>query len=104
MQDPAPPAITIERDLSPARQAELGVQGWPVWKDVEGSRVLILDAAENSYFLQGSATLTPEGGAAVTVNKGDLAVVPAGQCRWEVHATVRRHYRSEALTPACCII
>jgi uncharacterized cupin superfamily protein len=104
MNDSDGPAVLLERDISAARQAELGVQGWPVWKDVEGSRLMTLDAAEKSYFLQGCATLTPEGGAAVTVNKGDLVVVPAGPCLWEVHATVRRHYRSDALTPACCII
>lgn len=104
MNDSALPAILLERDISPVRQAELGVHGWPVWKDGEGSRVLTLDAAEKSYFLQGSATLTPEGGAAVTVNKGDLVVLPAGPCHWKVHAAVRRHYRSEALAPACCII
>jgi uncharacterized cupin superfamily protein len=38
------------------------------------------------------------------VAKGDLIYLPAGRCRWEVHETVRRHYRSEALSPACCII
>lgn len=104
MNQTAPPAIIIERDIPAARQTELGVHGWPLWKDAEGSRTLTLDADEKSYFLAGSATLTPEGGAPVTVHKGDLVVVPAGTCHWRVHAAVRRHYRSEALSPACCII
>jgi uncharacterized cupin superfamily protein len=99
-----PPTIIVERDIPGARQAELGVHGWPLWKDAEGSRSLTSDAVEKSYFLAGCATLTPEGGAPVTVNKGDLVVVPAGICHWRVHAAVRRHYRSEALSPACCII
>jgi uncharacterized cupin superfamily protein len=98
------PRILVERDIPPTRQAELGVHGWPVWKDGEGSRVVTLDADEKSYFLAGSATLTPAGGAPVMVNKGDLVTVPAGSCRWDVHAAVRRHYRSEALSPACCIV
>lgn len=98
------PAIQIEPAISLARQTELGVHGWPLWKDAEGSRTLTLDDVEKSYFLEGSATLTPEGGAPVTVNKGDLVVVPAGRCHWQVHAAVRRHYRSEALSPACCIV
>lgn len=98
------PALILERDISLARQTELGVHGWPVWKDSVGSRTLTHDAIEKSYFLAGRATLTPEGGEPVTVHKGDLVVVPAGRCRWEVHETVRRHYRSEALSPACCII
>ncbi len=104
MNATAPTPIQVERDIPVSRQTELGVRGWPVWKDGEGTRTLSLDADEKSYFLAGSATLTPEGGAPVTVNPGDLVVVPAGNCQWEVHATVRRHYRSEALSPACCII
>jgi uncharacterized cupin superfamily protein len=104
MNQAVPPAISIERDIPITRQTELGVHGWPLWKDAEGSRTLTLDADEKSYFLAGSATLPPEGGAPVTVNTGDLVVVPAGKCHWRVHVTVRRHYRSEALSPACCII
>lgn len=104
MNFPVQPAIQIERAIPVTRQTELGVRGWPVWKDGEGTRTLTLDADEKSYFLAGSATLTPEGGEPVTVNPGDLVVVPAGKCQWEVHATVRRHYRSDALSPACCII
>ncbi|MCP5277449.1 MAG: cupin domain-containing protein [Thiobacillus sp.] len=97
-------SLIVERAISQARQTELGVHGWPTWKDAEGERTLPYDAAENSYFLAGSATLTPEGGEPVTVNAGDLVVIPAGRCLWQVHSLVRRHYRSEGLTPACCII
>lgn len=104
MNTDAAPTLTVERDIPPARQAELGVHGWPRWKDGEGSRTLTHEAVEKSYFLAGRATLTPEGGEPVTVNQGDLVVVPAGRCLWEVHAAVRRHYRSDALSPACCII
>jgi len=104
MNKASPPTIIVEPDISIARQTELGVHGWPLWKDAVGSRTLTSDAAEKSYFLAGSATLTPEGGAPVTVQQGDLVVVPAGKCLWQVHAAVRRHYRSEALSPACCII
>jgi uncharacterized cupin superfamily protein len=96
--------VILERNLSQARRTELGIHGWPTWKDAEGERVLSQDHAEMSYFLTGSATLTPEGGEPVTVNPGDLVLIPAGKCLWQVHAQVRRHYRSEALSPACCII
>lgn len=96
--------ILIERSITLARQTELGVHGWPTWKDAAGERTLSYDAGEKTYFLCGSATLTPEGGEPVTMNAGDLAVIPEGQCLWQVHEPVRRHYRSEALSPACCII
>lgn len=99
-----PDHFIIERSISQARQIELGVHGWPTWKDAEGERTLTYDAAEKSYFLAGSATLTPAGSEPVTVKPGDLVVIPAGTCHWQVHERVRRHYRSEALSPACCII
>jgi hypothetical protein len=97
-------SLIIERNIPQARQTELGIHGWPLWKDAEGERTLTYDDVEKSYFLAGRATLTIEGGEPVTVNPGDLVVIPPGQCRWQVHETVRRHYRSEALSPACCII
>lgn len=97
-------SLIVERKLSPARQTELGIHGWPTWKDGEGERTLTYDAGEKSFFLAGSATLTPEGGEPVTVNAGDLVLIPPGRCLWQVHVLVRRHYRTEALTPACCII
>ncbi len=96
--------IVVEPDLSPARQAELGVAAWPRWKDGEGERILTLDAPEQSYFLAGLAVLTLADGEPVTVGKGDLVIIPAGSVRWEVKSEVRRHYRSEALSPACCIV
>lgn len=101
---PVSEPLIVERNISQARQTELGIHGWPTWKDAEGERVLTYDAAEKSYFLAGSATLTPEGGEPVTVNPGDMVVIPAGACLWQVHSLVRRHYRSDALSPACCII
>lgn len=97
-------AIIIERAISPARRAELGVDGWPVWKDGAGNRALSLDATEQSYFLAGEAVLTLAEGEPVTARQGDLVIIPAGTCRWEVKTDVRRHYRSDALSPACCII
>jgi uncharacterized protein len=96
--------IVAERGIDAARRAELGVDGWPVWKDGVGDRTLTLDAAEKSYFLAGEVVLTLDGGEAVTVGKGDLVVIPAGSVRWQVKVEVRRHYRSEALSPACCIV
>ena len=96
--------IIVEHNITPARRAELGVDGWPVWKDGTGSRILTLDAPEQSCFLAGEAVLTLEGGESVTVGKGDLVVLPAGACRWEVRTEVRQHYRSDALSPACCIL
>ncbi|MDO9225443.1 MAG: cupin domain-containing protein [Pseudomonadota bacterium] len=97
-------SILIESGITAARRAELGVDGWPLWKDGIGSRALTLDASEKSYFLAGEAVLTLEDGEPVNARQGDLVIIPAGTCRWDVKADVRRHYRSDALSPACCII
>jgi len=43
--------IIVEHHITPARRAELGVDGWPVWKDGTGSRILTLDAPEQSCIL-----------------------------------------------------
>jgi len=39
-------AIIVERGITPARRAELGEDGWPVWKDGAGKRTLRLEAPE----------------------------------------------------------
>ena len=104
MEAAQPSRLRVERALSEARRADLGIPGWPTWKEGEGDRVQFHEAAEQSYFLAGSATLTPEGGEPATIQPGDLVLVPSGHRRWQVHETVRRHYRVEALTPACCTV
>ena len=39
-------------------------------------------------------TVTPEGGNSVKFSAGDLVTFPSGMnCRWEVHQSVRKHYR-----------
>lgn len=96
--------IQVERQATAARLNELGVHGWPTWKDGVGTRELDYDAAEKSYLLDGSATLSMPDGESCNVEKGDLVIIPAGKCIWVVHQQVRRHYRSDALSPACCII
>jgi uncharacterized cupin superfamily protein len=45
--------------------------------------------------VQGSATITPEGGEPVTLGPGDMAYIPEGTvARWEVHETIRKAFHS----------
>jgi len=96
--------LILEAAVTPARLTELGALAWPQWKDPVGVTSQHYDAEEKSYFLAGEALLGLPGSEPVRVAKGDLITIPAGECRWEVLSLVRRHYRSDALSPACCIV
>ena len=46
--------------------------------------------------LEADVTDTPDGGAPVTMGKGDLVTFPAGMsCTWEIRRGVRKHYTFE---------
>ena len=49
---------------------------------------------ETSLLLEGEVTVTPDGGRAVTLRAGDVAVFPAGMsCTWSVTKSLRKLYR-----------
>lgn len=86
--------IRIERDPSPARVAELGCAGWPIWTKEVSVFPWTYDEPETCLFLEGDVIVTPEGGTPVRVGTGDLVTFPAGlSCTWEVRVPVRKHYR-----------
>lgn len=97
-------SIVIEAQASEQRLTELGVLAWPQWKDPVGSYSQNYEAEEKSYFLEGEAWLSMADEEPQHVSKGDLITIPCGVCHWRVLSRVRRHYRSEALSPACCIV
>ncbi len=85
--------IKIERDPSEDRLAELGVRQWPIWTKEPSEFPWSYDSSETCYFLEGDVTVTPDGGAAVTVGRGDLVTFPAGMsCTWKIRCAVRKHY------------
>jgi uncharacterized protein len=86
--------IHIERAISAERQAELNVSAWPVWEKATSSFPWTYDSSETCYLLAGEVTVTPNNGAAVTLQAGDLATFPAGmQCTWQITSDLRKHYR-----------
>lgn len=97
-------SITIEPQAPTQRLIELGVLAWPQWKDPVGSYNQHYEAEEKSYILEGEALLSLAGEEPQRVSKGDLVTIPCGVCHWLVLSRVRRHYRSDALSPACCIV
>jgi uncharacterized cupin superfamily protein len=49
---------------------------------------------EDCYILQGSATVTPEGGEPTDLVPGDFATFPVGMAAsWDVREPLRKHYR-----------
>jgi uncharacterized cupin superfamily protein len=56
---------------------------------------------ETICLVEGRATITPEGGEAVTVTPGEVVYLPEGMtARWEVHETVKKAFHSYDSTGA----
>ena len=86
--------IKVEKNPSAQRLAQLGVSGWPIWTKEVSEFPWSYDEPETCLFLEGEVDVTPDGGAAVRVEKGDLVTFPAGMsCSWRVLKPVKKHYR-----------
>jgi uncharacterized cupin superfamily protein len=87
-------AIKIERQPTQEKLKELGISSWPIWTKEVSEFPWTYDEPETCYFLEGDVVVTPDGGEAVEVGKGDLVTFPAGMsCIWKVRADVRKHYQ-----------
>jgi uncharacterized cupin superfamily protein len=65
-----------------------------VWHCTPGV-FMLSSPAETITLVEGSVTITPEGGEPLTVAAGDVAFIPEGtRARWEVHETVRKGFHS----------
>jgi uncharacterized cupin superfamily protein len=86
--------IKIERNPLPSTLDELGVRSWPIWTKEVSTFPWSYDEPETCLFLEGEVVVTPDGGAQVSVGKGDLVTFPSGMsCTWKVLKPVRKHYR-----------
>ncbi|WP_028448567.1 cupin domain-containing protein [Chitinibacter tainanensis] len=86
--------IQLERQISAARQAELGLDRWPIWEKGIATFPWTYDASETCYLLEGEVVVTPQGGEPVTISAGDLATFPAGmRCTWQITTPLRKHYQ-----------
>ena len=85
--------IQVVHDPSEARLNELGVTEWPIWAKEASEFPWSYDEQETCYFLEGDVEVTPDGGAAVQMGKGDLVTLPQGMsCTWKIRKDVRKHY------------
>ncbi|MBD2301080.1 cupin domain-containing protein [Nostoc sp. FACHB-190] len=86
-------AIKIEHQPSQEYLNNLGVFTWEIWEKEVSQFSWTYDTEETCYFLTGDVIVTPDGGQAVQMGKGDLVTFPAGMsCTWEIISNVRKHY------------
>lgn len=85
--------IKIEHQPSQEQLKQLSVFSWPIWTKEVSEFPWTYDEQETCYFLEGDVIVTPNGGEAVTMGKGDLVTFPAGMsCVWKIRSDVRKHY------------
>jgi len=71
----------------------MGVFEWPIWEKEISQFPWTYESQETCYVLEGEVVVTPDGGQAVIIKAGDLAIFPSGMsCRWEVRSPIRKHY------------
>lgn len=85
--------ISVEHNLSPVKQDVLGIDNWPIWSKEVSTFTWTYDQVEKCYFIEGEATVTPDGGEPVHLCEGDYVIFPAGlTCTWEITEDVEKHY------------
>ena len=88
--------IVIEKNPSPQKLEQLGVNQWGIWEKEASEFPWTYDATETCYFLEGDVVVTPDGGEPVQMGKGDLVTFPRGMsCRWHIKEDVRKHFMFE---------
>lgn len=86
--------ITVERNPSDQRLAQLGVKAWPIWTKEQSEFPWEYDEQEICYFLAGDVIVTADDGEQAHFGKGDLVTFAVGlKCTWKVMEAVRKHYR-----------
>ena len=86
--------IKVEHQPSLAHLNQLDVFNWPIWEKEISKFTWAYDDQKVCYFLAGNVIVTPHGGQAVQMGKGDLVTFPGGMsCVWEIISDVRKHYR-----------
>ncbi len=86
-------SITVEHQPGRETLQRRGVFEWDVWTCDISEFPWRYNNREVCYFLEGEVVVTPKGGKAVTMGKGDLVTFSAGlDCTWKVIKPVRKHY------------
>ena len=84
------------RVIKEASEADLEkMRKWPTWGCEVSKFPWTYGEKETCLLIQGKVTVTPTGGGQpVTIQKGDIAIFPAGMsCTWDVTESIQKHYR-----------
>jgi hypothetical protein len=85
--------IKVEHQPTQEQLEQLGVFGWPIWTKAVSEFPWTYDESETCYILEGDVVVTPEGGEAVAISKGDLVTFPSGMsCTWTIRSDIKKHY------------
>jgi len=88
--------IKVDHKPDKKKLDDLGVFQWGIWTKEASEFPWTYDMSETCYFLEGEVVVTPDGGEAVKVGKGDLVTFPKGmRCRWKILKDVKKHYMFE---------
>ena len=86
--------IKVERNPAEKRLQDDGIYDWAIWEKEVSKFLWTYSADETCYFLEGDVVVTPDGGDAVEMKKGDLVTFPEGMsCTWEIRQDVKKHYK-----------
>lgn len=86
--------IMIESAVTVERLEKLGVRDWPVWECNNSDFLWHYEQREVCFIVEGEVLVTPDDGAPVQLQAGDLVLFPAGlSCRWAVLKPVKKHFR-----------
>tara|TARA_A100001035_G_C27576838_1_gene405709 strand:- start:198 stop:650 length:453 start_codon:yes stop_codon:yes gene_type:complete len=72
------------------------MSAWPVWGCEPSKFPWSYGEKETCLVIKGKAVVTPDDSslATVTIEKGDVAIFPAGMsCTWDVTEEISKHYR-----------
>ena len=83
------------RVIKEASDADLEkMKKWPTWGCEVSKFPWTYGEKETCLLIEGKVTVTPTGGQPVSIQKGDIAIFPAGMsCTWDVTEAIQKHYR-----------
>jgi uncharacterized cupin superfamily protein len=82
--------IKVEK---PTKEMIAKAKTWPIWEKEPSTFPYSYDSQEQFLVISGKATVTPQGGKAVSFAAGDFVTMPKGlRCSWTIKEKIVKHY------------